>query len=271
MLCPQCGSEVADGNAFCSECGYKLGASANTTQFMDQAPAVPKNVASQQAAGDAASKLTGAAKKAAKKAKKAAEAKKPKDPAAEARKKKIILIVVAVLIGLMILNMIISAIAMSCSNNAVEQMSNMQVKQSTGTTGSDNSSLSQNNSGSSQNSSSSTSSSSSSSSSSKNSVIGSPSEDYILPLSETRSYTEAEIGALSNYELWIARNEIFARHGREFTNSELSKYFNSKDWYSPRYSPQEFDSMPSPLNQIERDNIKVIQSLERSRGSEYIS
>lgn len=93
--------------------------------------------------------------------------------------------------------------------------------------------------------------------------------DYLLPYVSSHIYSEAELAGLSNYELYLARNEVFARHGRGFNNPDLRSYFNSKGWYREIYTPEQFDSMPTPLNEIERDNVDLIRSIEDARGSEY--
>jgi hypothetical protein len=95
--------------------------------------------------------------------------------------------------------------------------------------------------------------------------------DYIIPDSGRRYLSESEIRALSDWECFIARNEIFARYGRGFANQELRDYFASKSWYVERYSPSEFDSMASPLNDYELKNADLILSIERARGSAYAS
>ena len=40
----------------------------------------------------------------------------------------------------------------------------------------------------------------------------------------------------------IARNEIYARHGRKFNDSELQAYFNSKSWYKGTVNPEDFST-----------------------------
>ena len=42
--------------------------------------------------------------------------------------------------------------------------------------------------------------------------------DYVLPDSDTKLLTDADVSGLSAYDLYLARNEIFARHGRMFEN-----------------------------------------------------
>ncbi len=94
--------------------------------------------------------------------------------------------------------------------------------------------------------------------------------EYMLPDSDTRAYTTSELSALSDWELFVARNEIFARHGRGFQNPELAQYFGEKSWYTQRYSPEEFDAMSSPLSAVEKQNTETMLALEQSRGSQYL-
>lgn len=75
---------------------------------------------------------------------------------------------------------------------------------------------------------------------------------------------------MSDYDLYYARNEIFARHGRMFNNSDLQSYFNSKSWYDPIYSPAEFEAMKSPLNDVETANVKLMLDVEQKRNSPYV-
>jgi hypothetical protein len=85
-------------------------------------------------------------------------------------------------------------------------------------------------------------------------------EYYILPESNTRLYSTAELSILTASELRIARNEIYARHGRRFASADLQAYFDSKPWYSGTIAPEAFDN--GVLNDIERENVKRIEALE---------
>lgn len=117
-------------------------------------------------------------------------------------------------------------------------------------------------------SSSSAASSASSSSSSSVATVNS-SGDYILPDSATKLYTADELAGLTDYELYLARNEAFAKYGRKFKNDDLTQYFSGKSWYVPTYEPAEFDAMPTPLNDTERANVDLIRQLEAQRNSPY--
>lgn len=93
---------------------------------------------------------------------------------------------------------------------------------------------------------------------------------YILPDSATRVYSASELSGLTDWQLCLARNEIYARHGRGFDTQSIQDYFNSQSWYTRLYSPKEFDSMKSPLNSTEMKNAETIKSVEKARGSQYL-
>ena len=84
--------------------------------------------------------------------------------------------------------------------------------------------------------------------------------DYILPQSSERELTGEELEGLSSRDLQLARNEIFARHGRRFVTDWIQEYFDSKSWYEPVYSADEFpDELITP---VENHNIELIKSYE---------
>ena len=71
--------------------------------------------------------------------------------------------------------------------------------------------------------------------------------DYVLPESNTKYYSKSEIDALSEEQVFYARNEIYARHGRKFQMDYLDQYFRSKEWYNPSIDPEKFDSLGDSL------------------------
>ena len=88
---------------------------------------------------------------------------------------------------------------------------------------------------------------------------------FIIEDSAEVELTYSAINHLSEEELFIARNEMFARYGYTFASgSNLQSFFESKDWYSPGsqdFSKFEFDT------QIEEDNCNLIKALEFVRAS----
>lgn len=84
---------------------------------------------------------------------------------------------------------------------------------------------------------------------------------YYTLFSQTdeRYYTAKDFSGASADILKLAKNEIYARHGRMFQDRELYEYFLSRMWYEPLYAPEEFDE--SCLNEYERANIDLLVSL----------
>jgi tetratricopeptide (TPR) repeat protein len=79
--------------------------------------------------------------------------------------------------------------------------------------------------------------------------------DFVFADSDVRHLTRIELQKLSEDQLQIARNEIFARRGRYFKDDRLSSYFAKLAWYRPAV-------WDVPLNPIEKANVDFIQSLE---------
>jgi len=87
---------------------------------------------------------------------------------------------------------------------------------------------------------------------------------WLFPDSSTRFLSAAELSSLSGDDLWRARNEIFARKGYKFSSQRgmdlarrLGNYYRGVDDNQDRV----FNSM----NQYEKANVKLIQSIESGR------
>ncbi|MCR4654989.1 MAG: YARHG domain-containing protein [Lachnospiraceae bacterium] len=87
--------------------------------------------------------------------------------------------------------------------------------------------------------------------------------EYIFPDSDSKAINKEDAEKLTDEELRIAINEIYARHGRKFNSSDLQEYFESKSWYKGKYSASEFDN--SLLNKTEQKNIKTLTEIRDSR------
>lgn len=96
-----------------------------------------------------------------------------------------------------------------------------------------------------------------------------PDPEYLLPDSDSRLLTEADLDSLTWEELCLARNEIFARYGRKFTTPEIDRYFSEKSWYHGTISPGDFSD--SLLSETERANVQTIIAYEKKHygGSYY--
>lgn len=83
---------------------------------------------------------------------------------------------------------------------------------------------------------------------------------YIIPDAQTAYYTYDDLAGLSKEELRLARNEIYARHGRKFETPDLNEYFNQQPWYYGYLSAEEFDD--TVLNEYEKANLDLIKLVE---------
>lgn len=88
--------------------------------------------------------------------------------------------------------------------------------------------------------------------------------EYILKNSSSEYIAVSDIAGMSKEQCRLARNEIYARHGRLFDDPELQAYFNSCSWYSGYISPSNFDE--SVLNAYEKANLEVIVAYEKDMG-----
>lgn len=87
-------------------------------------------------------------------------------------------------------------------------------------------------------------------------------KSYIISDSDTRLLTDKDIAGLSKEQLALARNEIYARHGRKFKTAVYNNYFSSCGWYSvnPNYN---YSDDNSNLNEIEVKNVNFILKAEK--------
>ena len=84
---------------------------------------------------------------------------------------------------------------------------------------------------------------------------------YILPDSNSRRLTRADLQGLSKEKLRLARNEIFARHGMIFGVPDLDAYFGEKSWYKPTYAYDDFYDKVE-MSAIEEANVALINQVE---------
>lgn len=79
----------------------------------------------------------------------------------------------------------------------------------------------------------------------------------ILPQSNARQLTRGDLAGLTNWQLTLARNEIYARHGRPFDNAHIRSYFNSTGWYRANSAYRD-----SWLSQTETRNAAFIRDYQ---------
>ncbi|MDD5018578.1 MAG: YARHG domain-containing protein, partial [Eubacteriales bacterium] len=89
---------------------------------------------------------------------------------------------------------------------------------------------------------------------------------YLIPGSDTRYITEADLVGLSQWEVRLARNEIYARYGYTFNTPEIRQFFESTDWYVN--DPYCGHDNPPSFNVYEEANLSFIRQYERDMGWE---
>jgi len=77
------------------------------------------------------------------------------------------------------------------------------------------------------------------------------------PEASERFLSDSELSEMSDRELKIMRNEIFARYGYIFKTKDMKNYFSAQSWYRPMYS-----NVTNRITIIEKKNIDLIKSFE---------
>lgn len=85
--------------------------------------------------------------------------------------------------------------------------------------------------------------------------------EHLAELGASRRLTHADLQGVSARDLTLARNSLYARHGRSFNDAELRRYFLAQPWYRPDPSYQ--DLVLSPL---EKENARFILRYQESSG-----
>lgn len=84
-------------------------------------------------------------------------------------------------------------------------------------------------------------------------------QNFIFADSSTRRLQKSEFDGMTEYELTIARNEIYARNGYTFKSHNLMEYYQHRSWYNP--------TLPVGSNvnftSVEKANIDLIREAER--------
>lgn len=89
--------------------------------------------------------------------------------------------------------------------------------------------------------------------------------EYVFEDSAERYYQADELYDYGLEPLYLARNEIFARHGYDFGSAFLREYFGSLSWYRPR------PGFKNPkLSAIENANVSTILAVEKELGGPYL-
>ena len=88
--------------------------------------------------------------------------------------------------------------------------------------------------------------------------------EFILPDSSVRVLDKSELSGFSAEQCRLARNEIYAKHGRMFDDAGLQNYFNSRSWYHGTIPAKQFND--NMLSDIEIQNRNLIIAFEKEMG-----
>ena len=91
-----------------------------------------------------------------------------------------------------------------------------------------------------------------------------PAGGFMLPDSGKRALGPADIAHLSPGELRIARNEIFARHGRIFVSPDLRAYFGRQPWYHAT-APE------VKISALEEQNVQFLRAAEETNNKPVLT
>lgn len=81
--------------------------------------------------------------------------------------------------------------------------------------------------------------------------------EFIFPNSNYSFLSQDDLWNVSAEQLRIAKNEIYARHGRRFKDTELQAYFDRRLWYEGTIEAEAFPE--TMLNEVERYNVRLLQ------------
>ena len=98
----------------------------------------------------------------------------------------------------------------------------------------------------------------------KESEANFPDCEYVFFQSSFEYVMLRECEGMNELECRIARNEIYARHGRRFSDESLQAYFDSCSWYEGVIEPSDFSE--DMLNEVEQENIRTINEYESMMG-----
>ena len=91
--------------------------------------------------------------------------------------------------------------------------------------------------------------------------VGKPGSGYIIYESAYRYLTMEDLYGLTAEECKLARNEIYARHGRKFTTKSIQDYFNKQSWYKGTIEAGSFKE-EDYFNDFEKANVEFIKEFE---------
>lgn len=88
---------------------------------------------------------------------------------------------------------------------------------------------------------------------------------YLLP-TDTEYISEADLSGFTREQVTLIRNELFARHGYNFSSQSIRAYFEAQSWYEPVPGVDSSSFDPAVFNDYEQKNLATILAFEQSMG-----
>ena len=82
-------------------------------------------------------------------------------------------------------------------------------------------------------------------------------DGMVIPDSDTRTLTDADVRRMTQDQIQTAINEIYARHGYKFKDQGIYNYFSQFDWYKPVTTDQA--DAKRQFNSTENYNVELLQ------------
>lgn len=90
--------------------------------------------------------------------------------------------------------------------------------------------------------------------------------EFVFPEDNVFPIDASDLEGKTAAECKIARNEIYARHGRKFNDEQLQGYFDLCSWYEGTTAPKDFSD--AVLNEVEKANLQMISEYEAKMANE---
>lgn len=95
-----------------------------------------------------------------------------------------------------------------------------------------------------------------------------PQVELVFPESDKKLLTDEQINekVKDQKTIKLAIDEIYARHGYQFTSEEELNHFNQFDWYKNITKQADMNKVSAEFSEIEKSNLEKLQAYSKSKG-----
>lgn len=95
-----------------------------------------------------------------------------------------------------------------------------------------------------------------------------PQSELVFPDSDKTLLTDEMINekVQDKQTLRLAINEIYARHGYQFTSEEYTNHFNQFDWYKNMTKESDMNKVSAGFSETEKKNVEKLQAYSDAKG-----